>query len=96
VKEINSVGNYLAGDSDKKITLLGVPKNIGQVKFAGQQIEDCFSADKATQQGRTFSDTAIVLADESLLLPLLNSLPVLKDGVLSPLPFKQSRIPAHI
>ena len=80
VKEINSVGNYLAGDSDKKITLLGVPKNIGQVKFAGQQIEDCFSADKATQQGRTFSDTAIVLADESLLLPLLNSLPVLKDG----------------
>ena len=51
----------------KNIEITGVPKNIGQVKYIGQLLES-FTADK-------IANTAVVLADETLLLPMLNSLP---------------------
>ncbi len=78
VENIQWIGNHLLNDDDKEITLLGIPKNIGQVKFAGQQIETWFKNDKTIVEKQSFSETAIVLADEELLLPLLNSLPTIK------------------
>ncbi|GGG38193.1 hypothetical protein GCM10011414_04420 [Croceivirga lutea] len=48
------------------IKITGVPKNIGQTKTIGEEIEKLSSAN---------TSTAIVLADESLLAPILNALP---------------------
>ncbi|MEA3505279.1 MAG: PD-(D/E)XK nuclease family protein [Bacteroidota bacterium] len=60
---------------DKKINIYGVPGNVAQVKLAGQFLDD------ALEQGSLDeANTAIVLADELLLQPLLSSLP---EGVLS-------------
>ncbi|MHA7056828.1 PD-(D/E)XK nuclease family protein [Aquimarina sp. M1] len=53
--------------SPKGIKLIGVPKNIGQAKLAGQILKSIPS--------ENIENTALVLADESLLLPVLNSLP---------------------
>lgn len=51
----------------KKIDVVGVPKNIGQAKLVGD-ILSRMSQDEVQQ-------TAVVLGDENLLLPVLNSLP---------------------
>ncbi|WP_299246896.1 PD-(D/E)XK nuclease family protein [uncultured Aquimarina sp.] len=53
--------------SSKDIKLIGVPKNVGQAKLAGQILR--------TIPLENIEKTALVLADESLLLPVLNSLP---------------------
>lgn len=52
---------------NKNINLYGVPKKIGQAKLVGDLVS------KMTQ--KELSKTAIVLGDESLLQPVLNSLP---------------------
>ncbi len=54
-------------ETKKDIHITGVPKNIGQVKYVGQLLKN-FSAEQ-------LSKTALVLADETLLLPVLSSLP---------------------
>lgn len=54
-------------DKPKKIRVLGTPKNIGQIKYVCQELS---SIEKLTG-----TNTAIVLGDEKLLIPLLNSLP---------------------
>lgn len=62
-------GHPLEGISDhysakKKIEVIGISKNIGQVKTVGQILKK-----------EKLENTAVVLNDEGLLLPLLNSLP---------------------
>jgi len=52
---------------DKEIQLIGVPKNIGQAKYLGEIITDLTSEE--------LENTAIVLGEEDLLLPVLSSLP---------------------
>ncbi len=52
---------------DKEIDLIGVPKNIGQAKSVGELLKKIPASD--------IENTALVLADEALLQPLLNSLP---------------------
>ena len=53
--------------SKKNIDIIALPKNIGQVKKVGELLSK-LSTDE-------LKDTAVVLGDESLLIPLLNSLP---------------------
>lgn len=53
-----------------KIQITGVPKNISQTKYAGKLLGDL-----ATDQGTNLLDTALVLADESLLDPMLKAIP---------------------
>lgn len=61
-----TAGNRFA-DSGKVIRITGIPGNIGQVKFCSDLISNgLVSADE---------NTAIVIPDESLLMPLLNSVP---------------------
>ena len=55
-------------NTGKKIQVIGVPQNIGQAKVIGEIVLDL---DKISTQTKT----AIVLGDESLLIPVLNSLP---------------------
>jgi RecB family exonuclease len=53
----------------KNIHLIGVPKNVGQAKVAGEILV------KIQKSDPEFNNTSIVLNDENLLSPLLNSLP---------------------
>ena len=57
----------------KAFSFVGVQKNIGQVKYVGNLL--------ATYTKEQLAHTAIVLADENLLLPLLHSLPENVDQV---------------
>lgn len=54
---------------NKNINIIGTPKNIGQVKYVGHLLS------KLDYSHVDLKKTAIVLGDETLLLPLLNSLP---------------------
>lgn len=54
---------------DKNVDIVSVPKNISQVKYISAVIERI-----KNEQG-TLDGTAVVLADEGLLIPLLRSLP---------------------
>lgn len=54
----------------KNIQVIGTPKSIGQAKIAGSIVEEILVND-----GGGMDATAVVLADENLLLPLLYSLP---------------------
>ncbi|MCF8297027.1 MAG: PD-(D/E)XK nuclease family protein [Saprospiraceae bacterium] len=65
--KINWIENGFA-DSEKEIKIIGVPKNVGQTKLAGQILKDEYDSTKP-------ESFAIVLADENLLTPLLNSIP---------------------
>ena len=55
--------------TDKNINCIGTPKNIGQIKYVGELLS------KLIKQNASLEHTAIVLGDESLLIPLLNSIP---------------------
>lgn len=66
--EIKWIGNYLNTDP-KEINLIGVPQQVGQAKVAGQILQE-FS-----EKNDDLRETAVVLNDESLIEPLLNSIP---------------------
>ncbi len=53
----------------KNINVIGAPKQIGQVKYIGELLNELCKTQKS------FSGTAIVLGEENLLIPLLNSIP---------------------
>tara|TARA_R110000868_G_scaffold97876_3_gene269322 strand:+ start:1338 stop:4100 length:2763 start_codon:yes stop_codon:yes gene_type:complete len=54
---------------DKKISVYGIPKNIGQAKYIGSLLK------KLKTDNISLNNTAVVLGDENLLIPVLNSLP---------------------
>ena len=60
---------------EKEISVYGVPKNIGQAKQIGSILNTLI-----TNRGN-LNKTAIVLGDEGLLLPVLNSLPTTVDAL---------------
>jgi hypothetical protein len=54
-----------AFSSNKNISVIGAPKNITQVKYAGEILNEF----------NDFENTALVLSNETLLAPMLHSLP---------------------
>lgn len=54
----------------KKISITGVPKSISQAKFVGKLLEDIQAESSSRLQ-----NTSVVLADESLLNPVLQAIP---------------------
>ncbi|GAA4268930.1 PD-(D/E)XK nuclease family protein [Hyunsoonleella aestuarii] len=57
--------------SDKKsISICGIPKSVGQAKHIGSIINDLM------RERGSLEKTAVVLGDENLLIPILNSLPL--------------------
>jgi len=60
--------------SAKNIQVIGVPQNIGQAKVIGELLQDL-------NEANTLSQTAVVLGDENLLIPVLNSLPINIDAL---------------
>lgn len=68
--KLNWVGeNY--SNSHKTIQAIGIPQNIGQAKYVGSILE----------KEASLKDTAVILNDEGLLFPILNSLPDKVDKV---------------
>jgi len=56
----------------KQITVTGIPQNIGQVKVAGELIKELVDGGVPKSE---LHHTAVVLCEEDLLIPMLNSLP---------------------
>ena len=71
---------------EKNIQAIGTPKNIGQVKYVGELLQ--------SMSFEEINDTAVVLGDEKLLIPLLNSIPrnVKNINVTMGYPLKNSNI----
>lgn len=55
--------------SCKNIEIFGVPKHVGQAKYIGSILNNLH------QENNSLNSTAVVLSDETLLLPVLNSIP---------------------
>ncbi|MEI7663221.1 MAG: PD-(D/E)XK nuclease family protein [Bacteroidota bacterium] len=72
--------------SEKKIEIIGSPDPVGQVKYCGKLLQQ-LAAD-----GHSDEKTAVVLLDEGLLIPLLNSIPgeVQSLNITAGLPLKQT------
>ena len=70
-------GSYFK-DTKKDITITGVPKNVGQARLAASVIKKWKSRGgevTADAEKNSLDNTALVLADENLLMPVLSSLP---------------------
>ena len=65
--------NYL---TEKNIKIIGVPKNVSQAKYTGQLLHGLYR-----EHPEQLKNTAVVLGDETLLNPLLNSVPTEIEGV---------------
>ncbi|NJW54583.1 PD-(D/E)XK nuclease family protein, partial [Salinimicrobium sp. CDJ15-91] len=83
-KPLNIVSNSYSGS--KNISMVGVPKNIGQAKYMGELLAGLSPAE--------LQQTAVVLGDESLLLPVLNSLPPNVEEVNITMGFALKNAPA--
>ena len=81
--DFKGVGNYWSVKKDQ-FNIIECPKNIAQVKVAGEILSKIKEDE--------LSDTAVVLSDESLLLPLLHHLPsnVKKLNVTMGSPIKET------
>lgn len=56
-------------NKEKNISIIGIPKNVGQAKYIGELLL------KQKNENNNLNNTAVVLGDENLLIPLLNSIP---------------------
>lgn len=72
--------------SEKKIEIIGSPDPLGQVKYCGNILKEI------AKNGLANEKTAVVLLDEGLLIPLLNSIPAEVDAlnITAGLPLKQT------
>jgi ATP-dependent helicase/nuclease subunit B len=79
-------------ENEKKIRVIGVPGNVGQAKAMGHFL------DKTFENTNNNKSTALVLADEKLLVPVLNSIPEVcgKFNVTMGLPFIYSPVYQYI
>jgi len=56
-------------DNPKPIEVIGIPKLVGQAKYVGQILENI------SKTNANLSSVAVVLGEENLLIPVLNSIP---------------------
>ena len=83
---LKGVSSYYLGD--KKINVVGVPKNVSQAKYTAHLLES-IHGEKASDLKRT----AVVLGDESLLNPILNSIPECIERVNVTMGYPLNKIP---
>ncbi|WP_273568457.1 PD-(D/E)XK nuclease family protein [Maribacter halichondriae] len=65
---LQGVSNHY--EKEKDIQIVGVPKNISQAKYVGHLLKNLCDTDN-----EVLSNAALVLGDENLLNPILNSIP---------------------
>jgi len=61
-------------DGFPEISIIGVPSRVGQAKVIGGILKEIYPADEETD-ARSLRDTAVIMPEENMLLPLLNALP---------------------
>ncbi len=83
---LKGVSSHYLGD--KQINVVGVPKNVSQAKYTAHLLER-IHAEKAVDLKRT----AVVLGDESLLNPILNSIPECIENVNVTMGYPLNKIP---
>jgi hypothetical protein len=71
----------------KNISVFGIPKNIGQAKYIGSLLKSL------QKENENLQNTAVVLGDENLLIPVLNSLPTNIDALNITMGFPLKSIP---
>ena len=76
----------------KNIRIMGTPKSIGQAKIVGRIIEDLIIQNPTCD----LKDTAIILGEENLLLPLLHSLPEEVGNVNVTMGYSSKNNPAQV
>lgn len=72
---------------EKNISVYGVPKNIGQAKYIGTLLNNI------KKEYKTLNKTAVILGDENLLIPVLNSIPSNIDALNITMGFPLKSIP---
>ncbi|WP_116789907.1 PD-(D/E)XK nuclease family protein [Flavobacterium psychrotrophum] len=77
-------------DTPKEIKVIGTPKTVGQAKIAGKIIEGLQDA------GHSLDKTALVLGEESLLIPMLYSLPANVGSLNITMGYSSRNNPAQI
>ncbi|MEC4048022.1 PD-(D/E)XK nuclease family protein, partial [Flavobacterium sp. SUN046] len=85
---------WIASDycQEKTINIIGTPKSIGQAKIVGDII-----AKQIEEQGNTgLQNTAVVLGEESLLVPVLYSLPESIEALNITMGYSSKNNPAQI
>jgi CRISPR/Cas system-associated exonuclease Cas4 (RecB family) len=87
----NQPFNWIEKDfasSTAKINIIGVPLHVGQAKLCGELLQNYLLNDQPAE------NTAVVMMDEQLLLPVLNSLPpVVKElNITMGLPLRQTPV----
>ncbi|TRW22513.1 PD-(D/E)XK nuclease family protein [Flavobacterium zepuense] len=75
---------------EKNIHIIGTPKTVGQAKIAGEITEQLQNA------GHSLDKTALVLGEESLLIPLLYSLPANVGSLNITMGYSSRNNPAQI
>ncbi len=78
-------------NSMKDTTLIGVPQHVGQAKLVGQLLDKLIKTDPDLDLRKV----AIVLADESLLFPVLHSLPKQVEAINVTMGFPLSLAPIN-
>lgn len=71
--ELRPTGNSLFASKPRSITIVECPENLLQCKYAAKLLSEKLTDATSTE----LEQTAVVLADEGLLMPVLNSLPEL-------------------
>ncbi|MEM8929235.1 MAG: PD-(D/E)XK nuclease family protein [Bacteroidota bacterium] len=84
-KVVSSIGSSYV--KEKTIAITGVPKSISQAKFAGTILKNLINQ-------KNGQNIALVLSDETLLRPILNSLPdeVKKVNITMGLPLRKTTL----
>ncbi|MDR1459012.1 MAG: PD-(D/E)XK nuclease family protein [Bacteroidales bacterium] len=77
------IGNYFA-ETPKNIHIMGLPQSVTQAKFLNEIIGTIQSSDN------TLDNTAIVLADETLLLPVLHAIDTTDANITMGYPVKRT------
>ncbi|MEN3323663.1 PD-(D/E)XK nuclease family protein [Mariniflexile soesokkakense] len=85
----NNPFNWLTTNysKEKNISTFGIPKNIGQAKYIGSLLNSL------KNENATLQNTAVVLGDENLLIPVLNALPENIDALNITMGFPLKSIP---
>lgn len=76
---------------EKNIQVIGTPKSIGQAKIVGAIIEK-----QSNDNNGQLQNVAVVLGEESLLLPILYSLPATVDALNITMGFSSKNNPAQL
>jgi hypothetical protein len=73
----------------KNVALIGVSQKVGQAKLVGQQLEE------KLKQGIDPEKTVIVLADESMLMPVLHALPTSLENINVTMGYSLRNVPLY-